>query len=137
MKKLTVEANIDNLDAVVDFVNGELEHKNYPPELLININLAVEEIFMNIAHHAYCPGSGSVAIAISVGDETVIRFEDTGKPYNPLEHPDPDLDKSLMEREIGGLGIFLVKQVMDQVDYIRIDNKNVLTVTKKFAEHTA
>jgi len=134
MKKLIVEANIESLDEAIDFINGELECKNYPPELLVNIDLAVEEIFMNITNHAYQPGSGSVAIAIAVGEETVIRFEDTGKPYNPLEHVDPDLNKPLMEREIGGLGILLVKKIMDEVDYIRIDNKNVLTVTKRFTE---
>jgi Anti-sigma regulatory factor (Ser/Thr protein kinase) len=67
----------------------------------------VEEIFVNIASYAYSPGTGNTVIFISVTDKIVIRFEDSGRPYNPLEKPEPDLDKPLMERDIGGLGIFL------------------------------
>ena len=131
MKKLTVEASLKNLDEVIGFINDELERQNCPPELQTQIDLAVEEIFVNIANYAYQPASGSAVVSIAVGEEAVIRFEDAGKPYNPLERPDPDLDKPLMERDIGGLGIFLVKKIMDKVDYRRIDNKNVLVMTKK------
>jgi anti-sigma regulatory factor (Ser/Thr protein kinase) len=131
MRELTVAANIESLYEVMDFINGELERNNCAPELQDNINLAVEEVFTNIANHAYQPASGSAVISIAVGTEVVIRFEDTGKPYNPLEYPEPDFDMPLEEREIGGLGIFLVKKIMDKIDYERIDNKNVLTVTKK------
>jgi len=132
MKKLTVEANIESLNEVIGFINAELECNNCPPELVSNINLAVEEIFVNIANYAYIPSTGSASISVdSIGEEVVIKFEDTGKQYNPLEHPPPNLEKPLMEREIGGLGIFLVKKFMDKVEYVRIDNKNVLTITKK------
>ncbi len=102
----------------------------------------MEEIFVNIANYAYAadggdsPGTGdggadgAVVIFISVTDKIVIRFEDTGKSYNPLENPDPDLDKPLMERDIGGLGVFLVKKMMDNVEYSRVGNRNVLVMTK-------
>ena len=134
VKELIVEANIKSLDKVMDFVNEELEQNTCSSELLGNIVLAVEEVFANIANYAYQPSSGSVALSIEAGEEAVIRFEDTGKPYNPLDHPTPDIRKPLMEREIGGLGIFLVKTIMDKVDYMRIDNKNVLVMTKKLSE---
>jgi len=133
MKELIIEASLANLNEVIDFINGELAHGGCPPELQTQIDLAVEEIFVNIVNYAYQPASGSVCIGIAVGEEAVIRIEDTGEPYNPLERSDPDLDKPLMERDIGGLGIFLVKKMMDKVDYIRIDNKNVLVMTKKIS----
>jgi len=134
VKKLIVEANIKSLDKVIDFVHEELERNICSAKLLGNIVLAVEEVFVNIANYAYQPSSGSVALSIEIGEEAVIRFEDTGKPYNPLDHPTPDILKPLMEREIGGLGIFLVKTIMDKVDYMRIDDNNVFVMTKKLSE---
>ena len=132
MKELIVEANIESLHEVIDFVRKDIHHCS--PELLDDINLAVEEIFVNISSYAYQPACGNVVVSIAVGKEVVIRFEDTGSPYNPLEHPDPDLEKPLMEREIGGLGVFLVKKMMDRVEYTRMDGKNVLVVTKRLTE---
>ncbi|MCL2010574.1 MAG: ATP-binding protein [Synergistaceae bacterium] len=134
MKKLVVEASADNLDDVLDFVNEELERHNCPSNLQNQINVAVEEIFVNIVNYAYKPAGGSVAVFVYIyaGEEAVIRFEDTGRPYNPLEHPPPDLGKPLMEREIGGLGIFLARQLMETVVYKYTDDKNVLVMTKKF-----
>jgi len=90
----------------------------------------VEEIFVNIANYAYGEAGGKTAVFISVTDKITIRFEDTGRPYNPLEAVEPDLDKPLVERDIGGLGVFLVKKLMDNVEYSRIGNKNVLVMTK-------
>ncbi|MDR0448023.1 MAG: ATP-binding protein [Treponema sp.] len=131
MKELKIEAKTENLEVVLDFVNNELNRHNYPPKQQGEIDLAVEEIFLNIANYAYTPGMGEAAIFISVNEKTVIRFEDTGKPYNPLEQKEPDLDKSLSEREIGGLGIFLVKKLMNHVEYQRIQNKNILTISNE------
>ena len=131
MKELLVEADIENIRKVIDFVNAELEHHVCPPDRQTNINLAVEEVFTNIVNHSGQPPNEPVSIFIAVNGEAVIRFEDTGKFYNPLEHPEPDIDKPLMEREVGGLGIFLVKKMMDKTEYSRIGNKNVLTLMKK------
>jgi anti-sigma regulatory factor (Ser/Thr protein kinase) len=91
--------------------------------------VAAEEIFVNIANYAYPPGETG-DVFISVKGDAVLRFEDTGQPYNPLEKADPDLDVPLMEREIGGLGIYLVKNLMDKVEYEHTGGKNVLTITK-------
>jgi anti-sigma regulatory factor (Ser/Thr protein kinase) len=134
MKELIVEASINNLSEVIDFVNNDLDIHNCPQDLQNLVDTAVEEVFMNIANYAYKPGSGNVAIRVSTGEDIVISFEDTGKLYNPLEQANPDLSKPLNERKIGGLGIFLVKQLMDKVVYTRIDNKNVLTITKRLLQ---
>ena len=130
MKELTVTASLEKLHEVINFINAELERQGCPLELQNKIDLAVEEIFVNIANYAYTPASGSVTISIAACEEIVITFEDTGKFFNPLEQPDPDLEKPLMEREIGGLGIFFVKKTMDKIDYKRVDDKNVLILTK-------
>jgi sigma-B regulation protein RsbU (phosphoserine phosphatase) len=127
-KKLEVEADIENLDAVLDFINAEL--LNCPQELRNDIDVAVEEIFVNIANYAYKPDKGDVAVYISTRQKISIKFEDKGRAYNPLEQDEPDLDKPLMERKIGGLGVFLVKKLMDDIEYARIENKNILIMTK-------
>ena len=134
MKKMTIEARLDNLDKVLNFVSEELELSKCPRNLWNQIATATEEIFMNVASYAYKPAKGDVAIYVFLtGEEIVIKFEDTGKPFNPLEQTDPDLDKPLMERKIGGLGIYMVKRFMDKITYARVDNKNVLTMTKEIA----
>jgi len=135
MKKLEIEANIDNLNKALEFINTELEQRGCPEDIQGKIEVAVEEIFVNIANYAYSPDSGNAVILISVNDNAVIRFEDTGRPYNPLEKPEPDLDKPLMERDIGGLGVFLVKKLMDKVEYERVGNKNVLILQKHLSEN--
>ena len=131
MKELKVEASIDSLNDVMDFVNMELERINCNPELQNQINLVVEEIFMNIAHYAYIPEKGDAIISIRAGKNVLIKIEDTGRLFNPLERPAPDLDNLLEKGEIGGLGIFLVRKLMDKVTYSRMDNKNILVMTKQ------
>jgi sigma-B regulation protein RsbU (phosphoserine phosphatase) len=133
-KELNVEAKLENFVRVMDFIDSELERFGYPLTLKNEINIAVEEIFINIADYAYEPVSGNVNISISVTDKAIIKFEDTGKPYNPLEQKNPDLEKSPEEREIGGLGIFLVRNLMDTVEYTRFDGRNILVMTKNFPE---
>lgn len=130
MKELTIEATLERLDEVLDFVNAELEENGCDMKIETQVGIAVEEIFVNIAHYAYNPEIGGAVIRISVGDEIIIEFEDKGVPYNPLIKIDPDITKNAEEREIGGLGIFMVKKIMDSVEYHHVDNKNVLTIKK-------
>ena len=134
MKKLIVESSVNNLEKIMSFVNSSLEEHNCDPDLQSQIGIAVEEIFINIVKYAYTPDNGDVVVSIFTGKEIVIRFEDTGKPYNPLERTDPDLQKPIMDRKIGGLGIYLTKKLMDKVSYSRIDNVNVLTMTKEIKQ---
>ena len=134
-KKLTVKASDQNLAAVNDFIHSMLPAGC--DEMLLNqIDLAVEEIFVNIAHYAYAPKTGDAEITCVVeknekGQSVLtIIFKDRGVPFNPLARPDPDPATPLEERGIGGWGIFLTKKYMDSVTYAYEDGKNMLTLTK-------
>ena len=134
MKELTIEAKIENLTTVLDFVSAELSKTGCAKKLQIQIAIAVEEIFVNIAHYAYSPDTGYAVLRIAVGEDLVIEFEDGGKPYNPLGRDDPDITLSSEEREIGGLGVFMVKKIMDAVEYRYEYGKNVLVIRKSIVE---
>jgi len=138
MKEGVFEAKIENLEIVQNFIAAELEASRCPTKLRIQIAIATEEIFVNIAHYAYShdvpvPVVGKVTIRIAVSDEVVIHFEDSGNPFNPLNKEDPDITLSAEERKLGGLGIFMVKKIMDCVEYQYEDNKNVLVIKKRVA----
>ncbi len=129
---LTIDAKTERLDDVLDFVDARLEGWECPMKTITQINIAVEEIFVNIAHYAYAGGEGEAAIGIRrLGDEAEIIFTDSGTPYNPLEREDPDVTLSAEERQIGGLGIYIVKKSMDAVSYKYSSNKNILTIRKR------
>jgi len=130
MNELFIEAKTENLDAVLEFVSRELETADCPMKSKAQITLAVEEIFVNIAHYAYTPGAGCAAIRVTVGEEAVIEFEDGGKPYNPLESEAPDITADAEERRIGGLGIFIARNIMDAMEYRREEDKNILVIKK-------
>ena len=131
MKELLIDAEVQNLDTVLDFISGELEAGNYAIKLQSQIAIAVEEIFVNIAHYAYQPTFGKVLLRLAAGDEIVIEFLDQGIPYNPLEQPEPDISMPASERAIGGLGILMVKKIMDEVLYRHEDGQNILTIHKR------
>ena len=132
-KKLTIEANTQNLPAVLAFIDEELEKAECPIKLQMQIDVAVEEIFVNIASYAYGLDTGNAVIGIEVlqnPKRAVITFSDSGMPYNPVEKEDPDVTLSAEERQIGGLGIFMVKQAMDSMDYEYRNGQNLLTIRK-------
>ncbi len=131
MKELMIEAKPEHLDAVLDFIRESLEAADCPMKLQNQIAIAAEEIFVNIAHYAYNPTVGGAMIRVSVDKAVTIEFEDKGRPYNPLDRADPDVTATADERRIGGLGIYMVKKIMDQVEYRHIDNKNLLIVKKE------
>ena len=128
MHELFIEAKTENLDTVLDFVNEHIEHCNM--KIQNQIGIAVDEVFANISSYAYNLSVGGVTIRLKVGDDIAIEFEDSGVPYNPLIKDDPDITLSADEREIGGLGIFMVKNIMDSVEYKRDGSKNILTIKK-------
>lgn len=135
MRELTLGAKKENLNQVLDFVNGLLEEKNCPMDLMFELDIAVEELFVNIAHYAYAPDVGEATIQVSFeGKKVIITFMDSGIPYNPWAKKDPDITLSLEERQIGGLGIYMVKNSMDEVDYVYKDGKNIVTIKKNFSD---
>ena len=133
MKELTLPANIDQLDTVLEFVEGILDTTDCPIDVRMHIQIAVEEIFVNIAHYAYTPSEGEATIRCSVSHEppaVTIQFRDHGVPYNPLLREDPDITLTAEQRSIGGLGIFMVKKSMDEVQYQYADGQNIFTIVK-------
>lgn len=133
MKELTLEAKVANLQQVLDFVDENLTSMRCPMKILMQIDVAVEEIFVNVASYAYAPDTGSVTIRMDLQEKpraVVITFIDSGIPYNPLAKEDPDVSLSAEERSIGGLGIFMVKKTMDKMEYEYTDKQNVLTMIK-------
>ena len=129
MKELTTEASVAKLDEVIDFIDAFLEEHECPMKTMTQINVAAEEIFVNIAHYS---GSEKATITVSKSDGMAeITFTDSGRPYNPLEKPDPDITLPAEERDIGGLGIFIVKKTMDSVSYDCRDGCNIFTMRKR------
>lgn len=128
MRELIVEAKIENLDKVQDFIESSIT--DCPPKIKRQLAISVDEIFNNIASYAYAQGEGRVTVRITVDDAVMIEFEDSGAEYDPLERDDPDISLGADERELGGLGIFMVKNLMDSMEYRREGNRNLLTIKK-------
>ncbi len=134
MAELTVDALVSNLDQVLAFVDGQLETMDCSMKAQMQRDVAVEEIYVNIANYAYAPETGKAYISVRPDPENAsvtIEFRDNGIPFDPLAKADPDVTLSAEERNIGGLGIYMVKKSMDAMEYSRKDGQNILTITKK------
>ena len=135
METITVEATVENLQRVTDFATEKLEARACPLKASMQLELVIEELFVNIASYAYETATGDATFCIDFAENpaaVLLTFIDSGKPYNPLEKPDPDTTLDADEREIGGLGIFLVKNNVDEIFYERTDGKNILRMKKFF-----
>ena len=126
--ELRIEARVENVDAVLDFVDERLA--GCPDEIRNQFGVAVDEIFSNISRYAYHPGVGGVAVRVDVGDDISLEFEDCGVAFDPLKVREPNLAPPPEERAGGGLGIFMVKSIMDSVQYRRDGDKNIVTIKK-------
>ena len=132
-RELTVEARIENIEKVTDFVNEALEELDCPPKAQMQLDIAIDELFSNIAKFAYGSDTGSATVRVEEADDpraVILTFIDRGTPYDPLTNKDPDITLSAEEREIGGLGILVVKRTMDDMSYEYRDGKNVLRIRK-------
>lgn len=131
--KIVLPACTESIPSAVDFVSKYLQKNDI--NCVDKMAIVVDEIFSNIAHYAYKNVKENVIIICSYSDalrEFTITFIDTGSEYNPLTTPEPDVTLPLEKRAIGGLGLFIVKKFMDKLNYERKENKNVLTLKKKF-----
>lgn len=134
MKEMTLAATVENIEVVTDFVNEQLEAMECPMKAQMLIGIAIDELFGNIAHYAYAPDVGEATVRVEVTENplsVVITFIDGGVPYDPLATEDPDTTLSAEERDIGGLGIFMVKKSMDEITYRYEGGKNVLSIRKR------
>jgi sigma-B regulation protein RsbU (phosphoserine phosphatase) len=133
MEELTIEATIDNIPAVTEFVDRKLEELDCPMKIQAQIDVAIDELFSNIAKYAYNPDTGPATVRVEVENDpmaVIITFIDHGMPYDPLSNKDPDVNIGLEDRMIGGLGIFLVKKTMDDISYEYKDGQNILKIRK-------
>ena len=133
MKELNIAATVENIETVTDFVNEQLESLDCPMKAQMQIDIAIDELFGNIAQYAYNPEIGQATVRVEVIEEplsVVITFIDNGVPYDPLAKADPDTTLSADEREIGGLGIYMVKKSMDEITYEYNDGQNILKIKK-------
>ena len=130
----TFPAKIEALSDVLGFVEETLESYDCPMKTQMAICVAIEEIFVNVAHYAYGDGEGDMTLGIGFDDASrtiTFRMADKGTPFDPLQKPDPDITLSAEDREIGGLGIFITKKTMDSVSYAYENGENVLTMIKQ------
>ncbi len=134
--ELNIEAKVENLDKVLAFIDDKLEAANCSMKAQMQLDVAVEELFVNVANYAYAPKTGDALIQLSFDEDqdsrtAVITIIDEGVPYNPLLKADPDVTLSADDRQIGGLGIYMVKKSMDSVDYTHEGESNKITIRKK------
>ena len=133
MKEKVFPASVTALDDVLEFLDTELDPYDVSIKTRISLKIAAEEIFVNIARYAYGENTGDITVTLEAdGTGITVGFIDSGIPFDPLAKPDPDITLSAEKRGIGGLGIFMVKKSMDQLNYEYRDNKNHFTMYKKF-----
>ncbi|MBQ6900603.1 MAG: ATP-binding protein [Firmicutes bacterium] len=133
MKELTIDAVIGNIPEVTAFVDEQLEALDCPMKAQMQIDIAIDELMSNIARYAYNPDVGPATVRVEVMEDSmavIITFIDNGVPYDPLSNEDPDINLSAEEREIGGLGIYMVRKTMDEVVYEYKDGQNILRIRK-------
>ena len=130
--ELVIEAAVEKLPEVIGFIESHLEEAGCSMKAQMQICIAVEEVFVNIANYAYAPDKGNATIRIEVPDEPVaiVTFMDHGVPFDPLSKEDPDIGLPAAQRRIGGLGIFMTKKTMDNVEYEYKDGQNILRLKK-------
>lgn len=133
MREMTVDATVENIPAVTDFVNRKLEELQCPPKSQMQIDIAIDELFGNISNYAYKPDIGPATVRVEVETHPVavtITFIDGGRQFDPLSTDEPDVTLPASERRIGGLGLYLVRKTMDEITYEYRNGKNILKIRK-------
>lgn len=136
-KSLVVDATMENLDTLIGFVEEQLNEEGCPMKVSSQIILCLEEVYVNVVNYAYGNNIGTCQLdskitSLEDGKSHILTIMDSGAPFNPLEKEDPDITLSVEERGIGGLGVYMVKQMMDEVSYQYREGQNILTLVKKW-----
>ena len=133
---MIVKNNIAELENIALTLENFFETNNLSPTMLFEVNLAIEEVFTNIVFYAFPDKiEQQIKIDLQKNEKTLfIKIEDAGVPFNPLLTSEPTFDKPLSERQIGGLGIHLIRKMMDKVEYSRTGQKNMLTLHKNLPQ---
>ncbi len=136
MAKLTFSAELENLELMLEFIRNGVKELDLSSKEINQIQIAAEEPLVNIISYAYPDGNGNIEITYSIensaeeGRKLVIQITDWGVEFDPLSLPDPDIDAPIEEREIGGLGVYMMRNIMDEVLYKREGDRNILTLVK-------
>ena len=133
MKELTIDAKVENVEVVIAFVIEELKLLNCSSKALKQIEIAIDELFSNIAYYAYENSKGKATVRVEISNDplaVLITFIDNGIPYNPFKKKDPNISLAADERQAGGLGIYIVKKTMDEIVYKYEEGKNILSIKK-------
>lgn len=134
MEKLTLPATLDKFEEMMSFVREQASKAGFEAAIVNKIALAAEEVLANVINYAYPDGGGDLTIETGLSSDNrnfVMTLVDSGNPFDPLNHEDPDINAPVEERSIGGLGIFMVKKIMDDVQYRREGDRNILVMEKK------
>ncbi len=131
LSQANLPADLENLPAFLNPIKRCAREQGFTPEKIARIELAAEEILVNIFHYAYSDNSGyaQVTCGLDQEDRLTLAFEDGGIPFDPLSRKDPDITADIQDRPIGGLGVLLFKELMDDVHYRREGDKNILTIS--------
>lgn len=135
MPKIKLHAAIDKIEKATDFINSILESADCPTKAQMQLDIALDELMSNVARYAYGNKQGDITISLRILENprrAILTLMDKGIPYNPLKKEDPDIMLSAEDREIGGLGIFIVKNSMDDMAYAYKNGKNIVSIIKKF-----
>lgn len=135
MTEKTFEAGMENISAVVGFVAETAGELGVHPKRLMHLELAVEEAVANICSYAYAVPPGEVTVRI-IRESELVRIEliDNGIPFDPLAVEEPDIKSELKNREVGGLGVFLMRRMLDEVHYSRKGVQNILSLAVRYVE---
>ena len=131
--KLTLPATLKNIAAATKFMNDVLDSAGCSASVKKQLDVALDELMSNVARYAYAPGTGDITVSVEILEDpkrAVIALSDYGEPYNPLKNVDPDVTLPAEDREIGGLGVFIVKETMDDVTYEYREKQNIITIVK-------
>ena len=132
-REVSIQAKTEQLDRLLALIDGDLREAGCPEDVMISVGICAEEIFVNVAHYGYPDGTGEVRVLEEIEGQTVtLELQDTGTPYNPLLREEPDITLPAGERQVGGLGIFMVRSMMDGVSYEFKDGQNCLKMWKSW-----
>lgn len=133
---VSIVNNLSEIEKITNEVENLWSKYKLPLKIMYNINISIDELLSNIINYGFDDSSKHlISVEFELSNKVfTLKIIDDGKPFNPLEIDEPDINSSLEEREIGGLGIFIVKNLVDKIDYQRINNKNIILIVKNISE---
>jgi len=134
--ELVIDSTIEKIPEISALLGEEMQTFGFGSEMILDTQLAVEEVITNVINHGYKKTGGEIIVSSRISPERIeVQIIDAAPRFDPLSVPEPELDSTIEDRNVGGLGIFLIRQVMDEVSYRYEDGKNILVLTKKMNKY--